>query len=75
MNHLKILLLAVLSVLAASVCSQNKSENIMEKKKVLVVYFSATGTTEQVAKHIAKNADADVCEIAPQRQNSFGELS
>ena len=75
MNHLKILLLAVLSVLAASVCSQNKSQNIMEKKKVLVVYFSATGgTTRQVAKQIAKIANADICEIVPVKSYSSADL-
>ena len=74
MNHLKYLLLAVLCVLAASACSQNKSQNIMEKKKVLVVYFSATGTTRQVAKQIAKIADADICEIIPTKPYSSADL-
>ena len=74
MNHLKFLLLAVLGVLAASACSQNKSQNIMEKKKVLVVYFSATGTTSQVGKQIAKIADADICEISPLTPYSDADL-
>ena len=46
----------------------------MEKKKVLVVYFSATGTTRQVAKQIAKTADADTCEIAPAKPYSSADL-
>ena len=74
MKHLKYLLLVVLTIFAASACSQNKSQNIMEKKKVLVVYFSATGTTRQVAKHIAKIADADICEIAPAKPYSSADL-
>ena len=74
MNHLKILLLAVLSVFAASAFSQNKSQHIMEKKKVLVVYFSATGTTRQVAKQIAQIANADICEIAPAKPYSSADL-
>ena len=74
MKHLKIFLLTMLTVFAASACSQNKSQNIMEKNKVLVVYFSATGTTEQVAKRIAKNADADICEIAPAKPYSSADL-
>ena len=74
MKHLKIFLLAVLTVFAASAFSQNKTQNIMEKKKVLVVYFSATGTTEQVAKHIAKIADADICEIAPAKPYTNADL-
>ena len=46
----------------------------MEKKKVLVVYFSATGTTRQVAKQIAKIVDADICEIAPEKPYSSADL-
>ena len=65
MKHLKLLLLAVLAVFAASACSQNKEEKKMEKKKVLVVDFSATGTTRQVAKQIARIADAVSFEIVP----------
>ena len=74
MKYLKYLLLAVLTIFAASACSQNKSQNIMEKKKVLVVYFSATGTTEQVAKQIAKIADADIFEITPAKPYSSADL-
>ena len=74
MNHLKYLLLAVLSVLAASACSQNVEKKTMEKKKVLVVYFSATGTTRQVGKQIAKIADADICEIIPTKPYSSADL-
>ena len=74
MNHLKYLLLAVLCVLAASACSQNVEKKTMEKKKVLVVYFSATGTTRQVAKQIAKIADADICEIIPTKPYSGADL-
>ena len=74
MKYLKIFLLAVLTVFAASAFSQNKTQNIMEKKKILVVYFSATGTTEQVAKQIAKNTDADICEIAPAKPYTNADL-
>ena len=74
MKHLKILLLAVLTVFAASACSQNKVKNKMEKKKVLVMYFSATGTTRQVAKQIAKIADADIFEITPAKPYSSADL-
>ena len=74
MNHLKLLLLAMLCVLAASACSQNVEKKTMEKKKVLVVYFSATGTTRQVAKQIAKIADADICEIIPTKPYSSADL-
>ena len=74
MKHLKILLLAVMTIFATSACSQNKEIKTMEKKKVLVVYFSATGTTRQVAKQIAKIAEADICEITPARPYSSADL-
>ena len=74
MKYLKIFLLVVMTIFAASACSQNKSQNIMEKKKVLVVYFSATGTTEQVTKQIAKIADADIFEITPAKPYSSADL-
>ena len=74
MNHLKFLLLAVLTIVAASACSQNVEKKTMEKKKVLVVYFSATGTTRQVAKQIAKIADADIYEITPLTPYSNADL-
>ena len=74
MNHLKYLLLAVLTIVAASACSQNTEKKTREKKKVLVVYFSATGTTRQVAKQIAKIADADICEIIPTKPYSSADL-
>ena len=47
----------------------------MEKKKVLVVYFSATGTTEQVAKQIAKFTDADICKITPTKPYTSADLN
>ena len=46
----------------------------MEKKKVLVVYFSATGTTKQAAKQIAKIAEADIYEIVPTKPYTRDDL-
>ena len=46
----------------------------MEKKKVLVVYFSATGTTEKVAQRLAMVAEADICEITPALPYSRDDL-
>ena len=74
MKRLTIFLLAVLAVFAASACSQNQVKQTMEKKKVLVVYFSATGTTKHVAKQIAQSAGADICEITPAKPYSSADL-
>ena len=37
----------------------------MEKKNVLVVYFSATGTTKHAAEVLTRIAGVDLCEIVP----------
>ena len=74
MKHLRIWILAVLTIFAASACSQNIEKQTMEKKKILVVYFSATGTTRQVANQIVKIADADICEIVPVQPYSDADL-
>ena len=56
MKHLCITLLACLTLTA---CAQKKD------MKVLVTYFSATGTTEAAAKELATVMGADVYEIKP----------
>ena len=65
MNLLKTIFLAVLTFLSVSAFPQNDSKKNMEKKNVLVVYFSAMGTTKRVAEKLANLADADICEIIP----------
>ena len=64
----------MLTIFAATACSQNKAKSNMEKKKVLVVYFSATGNTKHVAQQIAALADADICEITPTKPYSHADL-
>ena len=44
-------------------------------KEVLVVYFSATGTTKGVAEKIAKITDADLYEIIPAEPYSSADLN
>lgn len=43
-------------------------------KKALVVYFSATGTTESTAKKLAKAIGADIKRIVPARPYSAADL-
>lgn len=44
-------------------------------KRVLVAYFSATGTTEQVARSIARTLGAELCPIRPQTVYSADDLN
>ena len=45
-----------------------------EGSKVLVAYFSATGTTKGVAESIAENMGADIYEIVPQEPYTDADL-
>ena len=53
--------------MTVTITSENPSapETPSDEPKVLVVYFSATGTTERVAKTIQSSLDADIYEIKP----------
>lgn len=44
---------------------ENHISNVDENSKILVVYFSQTGTTEKIALHIANTLDTDIFEIVP----------
>ena len=43
-------------------------------EKVLVCYFSATGTTKRVAEEIAKSVDGDLFEIEPVEKYTSEDL-
>ena len=45
--------------------SKYNNNNVNSNRKILVVYYSATGSTEKVAKQIANNLDAYLFEIVP----------
>lgn len=74
MNFCKVILSAMFALLATTACSQNKTEKQMENKKVLVVYFSATGTTKHAAEQLAKVTHADLCEIIPEQAYTSEDL-
>lgn len=69
MKKLTALLLSVVLVLSLAACgSGNKPASSTmqpETGKTLVVYYSASGNTERVAKDIAEAAGADLFEIVP----------
>lgn len=68
MKRLQTLLCAVLCVFTLVACAQTKKETTMNnepQKRVLVAYFSATGTTQRVATQLSKTLNADLHEIKP----------
>lgn len=67
-------LMAVLTAMSVSACAHKSDNNMMEKKKVLVVYFSATGTTASAAQILAKATDGTLCEIVPQKTFTPADL-
>ena len=55
--------------------SESKEENTMSNNKILIAYFSATGTTKRVAEKIAELAGADIYEIVPKNPYSDADLN
>ena len=67
MKHILLTLAATLTVFTA--CGQNKKE-----MKNLVAYFSATGTTEAVAKDLAEVTGGTLYEIKPEVKYTAADL-
>ena len=55
--------------------SASETETEAEGTKVLVAYFSATGTTKGVAEHIANGLNADIYEIVPEAPYTDADLN
>lgn len=55
-------------------CAQTKEKQSMKKQKVLVAYFSATGTTEAIARRIASVANGELYEIRPEQPYTTADL-
>ena len=53
----------------------NEVYSNLSDKKILVVYYSATGSTENVAKIISKNLGADIFEIIPSNVYTVSDLN
>ena len=64
---------AVLMGLSVSACAQNNKKSNTEMK-TLVAYFSATGTTEAVAKDLAEVTGATLYEIKPEVRYTAADL-
>lgn len=66
------LFLSILTLLASF--NVNAEDNEMNDKKVLVAYFSATGTTAGVAERLAKATEGDIFAIIPQQPYTDADL-
>ena len=55
--------------------SENSENGKKDKGKVLVVYFSQTGTTEGVAKIIARETDADLIKLEVKNEYTRDDLN
>ncbi|WP_298064532.1 flavodoxin [uncultured Rikenella sp.] len=56
---------ASMITLGLTSCSSSNAQQKDSREKALVLYFSATGTTASVARLIAEQTGADLCEIKP----------
>ena len=54
---------------------ENTDNQDVQDHKVLVAYFSATGTTKGVAEHIANGLNADIYEIVPEEAYTDADLN
>ncbi len=61
--------------LSFTACAQNSENRSMDGSKVLVAYFSATGTTERVAGKIAEATGGQLCEIVPEKEYTSADLN
>lgn len=66
---------AVSLCMTACAKSSKDSKDMNSKTKTLVTYFSATGTTERVAKQIASVLGADIYEIKPVKEYTSADLN
>ena len=64
MRLLKLMMLAAVALMAVVSCTPKKGTSKKEAPKVLVLYYSLTSNTKNVATEIAKRLDADIEEIA-----------
>ena len=63
-----------LSGMAFTACGQNNNKKSSTEMKTLVAYFSATGTTEAVAKDLAEVCGASLYEIKPEVKYTSADL-
>ena len=75
MNKILTMITAIaLMGMAITACGQNKNKKHNKEMKTLVAYFSATGTTQAVAKDLAEVTGATLYEIKPEVAYTAADL-
>ena len=77
MKKLSLFILSLLAALILVACGNSNNlstEKVDSNSKVLVAYFSASGTTENVAKEIADTTGGDLFELVPTNPYSRDDL-
>lgn len=75
-----IIVFVVLLIVQEAICIKrqidikNENNEIKKDSKVLVVYYSAQGHTDNVAKQIANNLNADIFAIEPVQKYTIEDL-
>ena len=67
--------ISILFVVLFTTFFPTKAQNNMESSKILVAYFSATGTTAKVAQNIANISKGDIYEIIPEIAYTNNDLN
>ena len=69
------IILALAAAIVLTACAQTRQkDNQSMDKKILVAYFSATGTTAEAAKNLAAVTGADLHEIKPEQPYTEADL-
>lgn len=75
MKKVIFMLAAVVALfMATTACAKKNAPAKKNNKKVLVAYFSATGTTEGAAKMIAKATGGELYKIQPKQEYTSADL-
>lgn len=78
MKAIRIMLCAMMGLLTLQCCAQKKGKAMSNEntsgKKVLVAYFSASGTTKDVAEKLAAVMGGDLHEIKPETPYTSADL-
>lgn len=73
MRSFSVIVTAVLAF-CLTACAQGNQKHKEMDKKAIVVYFSATGTTKNVAEKLAAAVNADIWEIEPEQSYTDADL-